>query len=223
MTRDRPTTSAIDGGSVVHTDRVNLDDLVAAILAKPGPVRLVAIDGPGGAGKSTFAQRLSHAAGNAPVVHAAGNAPVVHTDDFAGADSSIEWWPRLLDQVINPLAKNQPAHYQRYDWRSESLAEWHTVEPTAIVIIEGVSAGRSEWAEHLSFVIWIETPREERLRRGLERDGHDALSDWETWMAAEDVHFQRDPSHERADVVIDGTHNEPCPPPSDTIIDGHEG
>ncbi len=40
-----------------------------------------------------------------------------------------------------------------------------------IVIIEGVSAGRSEWAAHLSLLIWIETPREERLRRAVERDG----------------------------------------------------
>ncbi len=30
-------------------------DLVARILQRPGPVRLVAVDGPGGAGKSTFA------------------------------------------------------------------------------------------------------------------------------------------------------------------------
>ena len=95
--------------------------------------------------------------------------------------------------------------YQRYDWPSESLAEWHTVAPAPIVIIEGVSAARSEWVEHLSFVIWIETPRDERLRRAVERDGSEALEDWQSWMAAEDVHYARDPTRERADVVLDGT------------------
>lgn len=40
-----------------------------------------------------------------------------------------------------------------------------------------MSAGRSEWAAQLSYLIWIETPREERLRRGVERDGIAALSD----------------------------------------------
>ncbi len=47
--------------------------------------------------------------------------------------------------------------------------------------------------------------REERLRRGVERDGIAALDDWESWMAGEDAHYERDPTHERADVVIDGT------------------
>ena len=98
------------------------------------------------------------------------------------------------------------AQYQRYDWPSETLAEWHTIEPAPIVIIEGVSAGRSEWAAHLSFLIWIETPPEERLRRGVNRDGIAALNDWEAYQASEDAHYERDPTRERADVVIDGTH-----------------
>ena len=175
---------------------VLLDELVASIMAKPGPLRLVAVDGPGGAGKSTFARALSEAAGGAPVIH---------TDDFAAADNPIDWWPRLLDQVIEPLVRGSAARYQRYDWPTESLAEWHTIECAPIVIIEGVSAGRSEWARHLTFVIWIETPRPERLRRAVERDGIEALEEWETWMGEEDAHYERDPTLERADVVIDGT------------------
>ena len=75
---------------------MSLDEIVAAIMAKPGPLRLVAVDGPGGAGKSTFARELAAAAGGAPVVH---------TDDFAAADNPIDWWPRLLEQVIEPLAE----------------------------------------------------------------------------------------------------------------------
>lgn len=176
---------------------MHLDDLVGSIMANPGPVRLVAVDGPGGSGKSTFARQLSEAAGRAPVIH---------TDDFATWDNPIDWWPRLLDQVVEPLARGDAAHYQRFDWPSGTLAEWHTVEPAPIVIIEGVSAGRSEWAAHLSFVVWLETPREERLRRAVERDGLGALDDWEFWMGEEDAHYERDPTRERADIVIDGTH-----------------
>lgn len=173
----------------------SMAELVAAIMRRPGPLRLVAIDGPGGAGKSTLADRLADAAG----------APIVHTDDFASADQPIHWWPRLLEQVIDPLVRGEPAHYQRYDWPSESLAEWHTVELAPIIIIEGVTAARSEWAENLSFVIWVETPRHERLRRGLERDGEAAQDFWASWMAAEDSHYEHDPTRSRADVIIDGT------------------
>lgn len=175
---------------------MDLADLLASIMAKPGPLRLVAIDGPGGAGKSTFARVLSEAAGEAPIIH---------TDEFAAADNPIDWWPRLLRQVIEPFARGERARYQRYDWPSETLAEWHTIEPAPIVIIEGVSAGRIEWAAHLSFVIWIETPRKERLRRGVERDGTEALGDWEFWMSEEDAHYECDPTRERADAVVDGT------------------
>ena len=53
--------------------------------------------------------------------------------------------------------------------------------------------------------IWIETPREVRLARAVERDGEDALDDWEFWMGEEDTHYERDPTRDRSDVVIDGT------------------
>jgi uridine kinase len=174
---------------------VELDSIVDLIMQRPGPVRLVAIDGPGGAGKSTFARHLARAAGAAPVIT---------TDDFASWDNPIDWWPRFLSQVIDPLSRGEPACYQRYDWPTRSLAEWRTVEPAPIVILEGVSSGRAEWSERLAFLIWIETAREMRLARGLERDGAEALANWEFWMAEEDAHFAKDPTRQRADMEING-------------------
>src|SRR5947209_1873830 len=67
-----------------------VDDLRAAGAA----VRLVGIDGCGGAGKSTFAERL---------VRHGDDWPVVHTDDFATHDEPLKWWPRMLADVIEPL------------------------------------------------------------------------------------------------------------------------
>ncbi len=169
--------------------------LVEQIMTVARPVRLVAIDGPGGAGKSTFARRLAVAAGGAPVVH---------TDDFASWDEPIDWWPRLLEQVVQPLVTGSAARYQRFDWASNRLAEWITIDTSPIVVIEGVSAGRLEWRDHLALVVWIDTDRETRLRRGLERDGDDQRQQWETWMAAEDEHFAVHRTRQRADVVVDG-------------------
>ena len=137
---------------------MDLPATVEAIMRTPGPVRLVAVDGPGGAGKSTFADRLARAAGGAPVVH---------TDDFASADNPLNWWPRLLEQVIVPLKSGNAARFQRYDWSTESFAEWHTIEPAPVVIIEGVSSGRSEWVGHLSYLFWIETPRKVAKTRAI--------------------------------------------------------
>ena len=159
-------------------------DEVGSILAGRGPVRLVAIDGPGGSGKSTFAARLARHAGDAPIVH---------TDDFASWDEPIDWWPRLLAEVVEPIVAGRAARFQRYDWVERRLGEWQVVEPSPIILIEGVSSGRAEWSHHLARTIWIETTRSTRLRRGLERDGEDQADQWGSWMAAEDAHYRRDP------------------------------
>jgi hypothetical protein len=90
-----------------NADIVSFALLAQRILDLPEQgTRLVAIDGGGGSGKTTFAARL--AAG-------LGGAPIVPTDDFASAEIPIDWWPRMRDQVILPLRKGGSARYQRYD------------------------------------------------------------------------------------------------------------
>jgi uridine kinase len=176
---------------------IRYDALAARILGLPGDVRLVAVDGCGGAGKSTFAADLSAALGRCPIVH---------TDDFASWDQPLEWWPRMLTEVLEPLARGEQARFRRYDWEARRLGdEVVVVEPEPVVIVEGVSSSRSEWAQLLAFRIWVETPRPVRLQRGLERDGPGLLEHWEAWMAAEDAYVARDRPDVRADVVVDGT------------------
>jgi len=166
---------------------------VACLDLLPGPV-VVGIDGPGGAGKSTLAAALEAAWPGSQIVH---------TDDFASWNNPVDWWPRLLEQVLEPLSRGEVARYQRYDWVERRLADWLTVSPGR-VIVEGVSSTRREFDPHLSYRIWVETDRRERLRRGLERDGQEALAQWKEWMAAEDAHFAQDRPVERADLVLSG-------------------
>ena len=158
------------------------------------PVRIVAIDGLGGAGKSTFAALL------APTLAA----QVIHTDDFASADKPLEWWPRLRDEVLIPLRRGEPARFQRYDWRHRILREWKEVRPTGTIILEGVSSSRKEFRSYLDVSIWIETRREVRLKRGLDRDGEDALSQWREWMAQEDAWVATERPRQGADLVLSG-------------------
>jgi uridine kinase len=177
--------------------------LAASIVARPsrtGAVRLVAVDGPGGAGKTTFAGRLGAALRAATDVVT----PVIHTDDFASAANPFDWGRRLLDQVVDPLVAGQPGHYQRYDWTSDSLAEWHMVPVSPVVVIEGVGAGRRELAGALEFVIWITTPADVRLVRGLERDGLGLADFWAGWIDGENRHFAADGTLSRVDLVVDG-------------------
>jgi uridine kinase len=155
----------------------------------------VGIDGCGGAGKSVFAERLSKHLGDAPVVH---------TDDFASWDNPIDWWPRLDEQVIQPLIRGDDAHWQRYDWNRRELAEWHTINPGEVVVIEGVTATRKEWRDKLTYSVWIDCPRDVRLERGLARDGREAAPLWRQWMAAEDKYVAEQTPRDHADLIVAG-------------------
>ncbi|WP_280265582.1 hypothetical protein [Nocardia wallacei] len=73
-----------------------------------------------------------------------------------------------------------------------------------MLILEGVSAARAAVRDRLSLAIWVQTSREVRLARGLERDGAQALPLWQEWMAAEDAHFAADRTREYADVIVEG-------------------
>jgi uridine kinase len=182
----------------VRNDIVRLAESIRA--SAPGGImatRIVAIDGGGGAGKSTLARRLAAALDEAPIIP---------TDHFVSPDDQFGWWPRLLEQVIVPLARGEIARYQRFDWNTRRLVEWIAIphEP-ATVIIEGVAAMRREFDPYLAYRIWVDAPREVRLRRGLARDGEAMRCQWEQWMTAEAAYVANDRPIDRADVVVSGT------------------
>ena len=155
--------------------------------------RIVAIDGPGAAGKSSLAAFLARRLG----------AEIVHTDDFASWDDPIDWWPRLLEQVLEPLAAGRRARFTPTSWDGLPRADI-VVEPAELVILEGVTSSRAAFRPFLAYSIWVETPRELRLARGLERDGESMRAQWEAWMALEDRYIDEERPAERADLVLPG-------------------
>ncbi len=183
------------------------DDTFAALAAhvrslppRLGPVRLVAVDGPSGAGKTRFALGLAKEL----------DAPVVHTDDLLdGWDDQFTFWERLEDQVLRPLRRAEPGVYRRYQWhRKEFGGEPVVVEPAPVVVLEGVSAARRAIRPELSLAVFVWAPADLRLARALARDGDDSLAYrayLERWRAAEDRHFESDRTAASADLTIDGT------------------
>ena len=175
----------------------DLRAIVRAIRAAtpPGGMKtcVVAVDGPGGAGKSSLARWLSRQL----------DAPVIHTDDFASWENPSDWWPDLITKALEPLAAGEPARFRPTSWGSEER-EPVVVEPADFVILEGVTASRAAFRPYLAYSIWIETPRELRLERGLDRDGAEMRAHWERWMAAEDRYVEREGPAERADCVLPG-------------------
>jgi uridine kinase len=180
--------------------RDQISQLAQSIAKAPLPqavaTRIVGVDGYGGAGKSTVA-RLIAAELN--------NSTIVPTDDFASWDGQFDWWPRMIQQVLKPLAFGLPARYQRYDWNLRQLSEWIDLPRLpSFVLIEGVGATRKEFDAYLCYRIWVDAPPRVRLQRGLVRDGEAMKGMWEHWMAAEEEHFRKDQPTGRADVIVSG-------------------
>jgi glycosidase len=177
---------------------IRYDALASEIRNRPerlGAVRLVAIDGRGGAGKSAFAERLARALGGAPIVQ---------TDDVASWEDPLGWWPRLKAEVLAPLSRGRIARYRAYDWATRTPGPSRAVRPADVVILEGVSSARAAVTDRLTYSIWIDAPADVRCRRGLERDGEAKRPEWERWMAEEDAFFARDSVRLRVDLVVDG-------------------
>lgn len=170
---------------------------------------LMAIDGGGGAGKSTLAQKLKEVDPE--------NVSVIHMDDFYKpselrkhvTESEIggNWdGERVKEQVLVPLSNNQPTRYQRYDWVEDALAEFHDISPGHVVIVEGCYSLLDSLRPFYQFTIWVESPENIRLSRGIERDGEEQRYLWEdVWMPAEELYKKAQNPLEAADLVIDGT------------------
>ena len=175
-------------------------DLARKIGPSSGPARWVAVDGCAGAGKSEFAKRLSQALGQAPLI------PL---DDFIAWDDLTDFWPRFEREVLLPLARGTATRYQARDWEKDpmgrGLGPYKTIPAAPFYLLEGVGSSRREIKERLCFSIWVETPRETRLERGLKRDGEGMRSTWEDWQILEKAFFQWDGARERVDLEVDGT------------------
>ncbi|QAY70680.1 uridine kinase family protein [Xylanimonas protaetiae] len=163
---------------------------------------LVVVDGPAGSGKTTLAAQLAPRLGDGN----GGHAQVVHMDDLyegwaAGPDGGAA---RLAAWVLTPLAEHRPGRYRRFDWAKDEYAEWHTVAPAAFLVIEGCGSGARALDPHPHLLLWVEADDDERLRRGLARDGERERDHWTTWMADEAAHYEREGTRDRADVRLDG-------------------
>ncbi|WP_030380820.1 MULTISPECIES: uridine kinase family protein [unclassified Streptomyces] len=173
-----------------------LQQLASSVRQAPpscGDVRLVAIDGHAGSGKSTCAGRLAGALGGAPVLR---------LDDVATHEELFDWTERLLREVVAPLRRGQTAHYRPYDWRARRFGPARALPPAPVVLVEGVGAGRRALRPHLARLLWMEVPAEEAWRAGRERDGEEQREFWDGWVRAERRHFARDPSRPFADLLV---------------------
>jgi len=177
-----------------------LSAYVKKLEPRLGDVRLIAVDGPTGAGKTRFALRLAKRI----------DAPVVHTDDLLdGWEDQFTFWERLEESVLGPLRRGETAFYRRYRWDRGAFAPFPVrLDPAPVVILEGASSARRGIRPELSLIVFVDAPPELRFSRALARDGDDSLAFrayLERWRLAEDRHFADDRTEQHADLVVDGS------------------
>jgi hypothetical protein len=160
-----------------------------------GATKVVAIDGPSGAGKTDFAGAL---AARLP------NAHLLHMDDlYPGWDGLRQAVADLHDQILAPLARGERGAYRPWDWERDRYAGWQSVPVTNLLLVEGVGAGAGPGAALESVLIWLEAGHDVRFRRGIERDGEPYRHHWQRWAAHEEALFAADRTRNRADLILD--------------------
>lgn len=179
------------GSSDVSADRARRA-LALAESREPtlGLGRLICIDGLAGSGKTTFAG----------VVSTLSRAPVIQLDDiypgWRGLDEvAAEVLPMLLD-----LAAGRTGRHRRWDWEQMAYVAEVEVDPTPLLILEGVGSGQRAWADLITVLVWLDAPREVRLQRGLERDGAAVRDQWIHWQDDELDLLARERTDVRADL-----------------------
>lgn len=194
------TVAGVAAGQAGQAGRVlayaDLAERVRASAPRLGSVRLVAVDGGAGSGKTTFAARLADALGGAPVLH---------TDDLLDGWGDLEGsWSRVQTRVLHPLQAGRAARWQRYDWLAGSFGPWQDLPVPGVLVVEGVGSARTRARGHLSLAVWVQAPRTLRVERGLARDGPELLAPFLAWLDDEAAHHAREGTRAAADLVVDG-------------------
>jgi uridine kinase len=189
--------------------------LAAAAGTPANRPRIIAVDGRGGSGKTTLANRLAEALPPAAVVH---------SDDIAWNHSRFGWDDPMITGVLEPLRAGGPVHYQPPGWLTHGRdGQVDVRDGLSTVLLEGVGVSRRSLTPLLDATIWVQSDYVEARRRGLHRDmletGWDdetALREWLEWEAEEVPFLLDDRPWARAQFIVGSTQ----PAPGDAVAVG---
>lgn len=166
---------------------------------------IVAIDGLGGAGKTTLVHQLKNSLDNVVILHIDDHI-VKRAQRY---NTSYEEWFEyyqlqwdavyLKENLFGKLHQNEriihlPFYYKEEDTLTNKAI---MIPPKSIVIIEGVFLLREEWKGFYDYIIFLDCPSEVRYERVIHRDTY--IGDLEErlrkyknryWLA-EDFYFKK--------------------------------
>lgn len=146
---------------------------------------ILLIDGRSGSGKTELARAI-------------GADQLVRLDDLYPGWDGLE---RGSAAIATLLATGR---WQRWDWATDSLAEWHEVDLTRPLVIEGCGALSRANRALATHGVWVTLDADTRKARALAREP-DYAPHWDAWAAQEDAFIARDNPAALADELVDGT------------------
>jgi uridine kinase len=197
-------------------DQESVDQIVsrAEELRRERGRVLIALDGRGGAGKSTLARAIvQRIPRSAHIEHDWFHLPRERVAEGRGFDHE-----RLISEVILPFrAGARDLQFLRYNWGYlAGIPDGFHETPVAIsdaemLVIEGCETLHRALASHVDLRVWVDTPPDLSLERGMRRDIEEYHLDpervraaWKEWSERESESLARDDRRDRADVIIKG-------------------
>lgn len=168
---------------------------------------VVAIDGGGGAGKSTLAAAIRNTLTGVSIVRVDDFYRPLH-DDPRAANPEFAYLnhsdcDRIREQALIPLRAGRSARYQPIEWVSGQPIGWVEVERNPVIVLEGVYSMRPELRELVEISVFVDSPRD--LRRKRMSDRIQSGTGWiDRWMAAEDWYLENIKPMESANLIVRG-------------------
>ena len=159
---------------------------------------LLAIDGPAGAGKTTFAAKLESELSEHSTVK------VIHMDDlYNGWDNALSNpLSEILDRISTAHLAGREFVIKKFNWHTMEFDSEETIRPTDYLIIEGVGAAQQIVRETGATTYWLDIEPEIGLQRVLDRDGAHLEVQMRQWQVDQDKHFARDETRENCEFKL---------------------
>lgn len=184
---------------------------------------IVGVDGLGGAGKTTFVEKLKIDLENKGY-----NVLVLHLDDYIVETNKryetgfeewyeyyyLQWDIQLLQvELFEKLRAGQKMlQLPLYDRGKDTIFTKEVyLAPAQIVVVEGIFLQRREWRSYFDYVAFLDCPYHERKKRVLNRDLY--IGDYnkrlkkyeERYWVAEEQYMNLENPLEKADVIYNSS------------------
>ena len=168
--------------------------------------KLVAIDGRGGSGKSSFTKALVSINPEYQIIQI-DHFPCT-AEDYAFHDSGTQTridTSRIINEAIEPLLAGDIARYSTTCWwGSNKQQNALSVKPEGVVLLEGCYALLPILRKYYSYSIWIDCAASVALKRAIKRDGEESREAWENaYYLNEESYIKKFNPKESANLIVE--------------------